>query len=64
MILMAEDYSKDFPYVRVDFYEVTQKIIFGELTFFPASGMPDFNPQKYDKIWGDLLTLPAANRMN
>lgn len=64
MILMAEDYAKDFPYVRVDFYEVIQKIIFGELTFFPASGMPDFTPPQYDKIWGDLLTLPAANRIN
>ncbi len=61
MILMAKDYSKEFPYVRVDFYEVAQKIIFGELTFFPASGMPDFKPQEYDKIWGDLLILPTPN---
>jgi len=61
MIDMATDYAQDFPYVRVDFYEVNQKIIFGELTFFPASGMPDFKPKKYDKIWGDLLTLPKKN---
>jgi len=58
MIEMAENYAKDYPYVRVDFYEVNKKIIFGELTFFPASGMPDFKPKKYDKIWGDLLILP------
>jgi len=61
MIEMAKDYAKDFPYVRVDFYQVNNKIIFGELTFFPASGMPDFKPEKYDKIWGDLLTLPTKN---
>jgi hypothetical protein len=61
MIKMAKDYAKDYPYVRVDFYEVNKKIIFGELTFFPASGMPDFKPKKYDKVWGNLLTLPKAN---
>jgi len=61
MIVMAKDYAKDFPYVRVDFYEVNHKIIFGELTFFPASGMPDFKPENYDKVWGDLLTLPKKN---
>lgn len=61
MITMAKDYAKDFPYVRVDFYEVNNKIIFGELTFFPNSGMPDFKPSEYDKVWGDLLTLPEKN---
>jgi hypothetical protein len=61
MIEMARDYAANFPYVRVDFYEVNKKIIFGELTFFPASGMPDFKPDSYDKIWGDLLILPKNN---
>lgn len=63
MINIAKDLSIDFPYVRVDFYEVNKKIIFGELTFFPASGMPDFKPSKYDKIWGDLLILPKATKI-
>jgi len=61
MIAMARDYARDYPYVRVDFYEVNKKIVFGELTFFPASGMPDFKPETYDKVWGDLLTLPKKN---
>ncbi len=61
MIEIATDLSQEFPYVRVDFYEVDQKIIFGELTFFPNSGMPDFKPAEYDKVWGDLLILPAKN---
>ncbi len=62
MIEIASDLSQEFPYVRVDFYEVDKKIIFGELTFFPNSGMPDFKPEEYDKVWGDLLILPAKNR--
>ena len=31
--------STDFPFVRVDLYEVNGKIYFGELTFSPASGV-------------------------
>lgn len=36
MIKYAEKLSKDFPFVRVDFYNDKEKIIFGELTFTPA----------------------------
>jgi len=36
MIKIAEDLSLGFPFVRVDLYEVKDKIIFGELTFTPA----------------------------
>ena len=58
MIEIAEDLSKEFPFVRVDFYEVNKKIIFGEMTFYPKSGLPDFTPIKYDKLLGDMLILP------
>jgi hypothetical protein len=55
---IAEDLSKEFPFVRVDFYEVNGKVIFGEMTFYPKSGLPDFTPIKYDKLLGDMLILP------
>ena len=58
MARIAEDLAGDFPFVRVDFYEVNNKIIFGEMTFYPKSGLPDFTPPEYDQILGDLLVLP------
>ena len=58
MIEIAKDLSKDFPFVRVDLYEVNGSIVFGEMTFFPKSGLPDFTPIEYDTIIGDLLILP------
>lgn len=61
MIQLAKELSQPFPYVRVDFYEANDKIYFGEFTFFPCSGMPDFIPIEYDKIVGDMLKLPKAN---
>lgn len=57
MIEIAEDLSKDFPHVRVDFYNEFEKIIFGELTFFHFSGTKKFNPAEYDKTFGQYIDL-------
>lgn len=61
MLEIASDLSSHFPYARVDFYQVEGRVIFGEITFFPAGGYPDFKPSAYDKIWGDMLNLPEKN---
>lgn len=62
MLHIAKDLSEPFPFVRVDFYEVDGKVIFGELTFFPKSGLPDFIPAEYDSILGEMLTLPHPQK--
>lgn len=54
---IAADLCKPFQYVRVDLYQVGGKVYFGELTFFPAGGAPDFVPAEYDRIVGDLWSL-------
>ena len=54
---IAADLCKPFQFVRVDLYEVGEKVYFGELTFFPAGGAPDFVPSEYDKIVGDMWEL-------
>ncbi len=62
MIELAEKLSKGIPFVRVDFYEIEGKLYFGELTFFPGSGLTEFIPEKYDNILGDMLELPREKR--
>ena len=57
MIELAERLSKDMPFVRVDFYEIDDKIYFGELTFFPGSGFEEFNPEYYDKVLGEYIDI-------
>ena len=54
---IAEKLSKPFSFVRVDLYQVGGKIYFGELTFFPAGGAPDFKPIEYNKIVGDMWDI-------
>ena len=47
-----------FPYVRVDLYNIHGRIVFGELTFFPGSGLGTFTPAEYNQIIGAQLKLP------
>lgn len=57
MIEISRIISKDIPFVRIDFYEIKGEIYFGEITFFPGSGFTKFYPEKYDKIFGNLIKL-------
>jgi hypothetical protein len=59
---MAKILSKPFPHVRVDFYLENDRIIIGELTFFPGCGMEPFEPEQYDEIVGKYLVLPKKYR--
>ena len=52
MIKVAEELSCEFPHVRVDLYNVNGRVIFGELTFFGASGYQRFVPDEFDFILG------------
>lgn len=54
---IARDLCKPFQYVRVDLYQVGGKVYFGELTFFPAGGAPDFIPAEYDEVVGKMWRL-------
>ncbi|TYA53904.1 glycosyltransferase [Formosa maritima] len=58
MIKLSETLSKSFPFVRVDFYSINGKSIFGEMTFYPSDGRKDFYPDEYNKIIGDYFKLP------
>jgi hypothetical protein len=58
MIKLSEILSANFPFVRVDFYSIEGKAIFGEMTFYPSDGRKDFIPDEYNKIIGDYINLP------
>lgn len=58
MIELANKLSKGYPHIRVDFYEVNNKVYFGELTFYHMSGFQPFIPNKWDYIFGSWLKLP------
>lgn len=57
MISIAEQLSDGFKFLRVDLYNVKGRIYFGELTFYPSSGMTPFVPKEWDEKLGCLLNV-------
>jgi hypothetical protein len=62
LIAAAEKLAEPFPYVRVDLYNVRENILFGEITFFDASGYHTFEPDEFDFILGDCFVLPEESQ--
>ncbi len=58
MVQIAEKLSKDFPYVRIDLYNINGKIYFSEMTFTPAAGKTDYNTEEALNYIGSLIKLP------
>ena len=55
---IATKLSQGQPFLRVDFYEISNTIKFGELTFFPTSGFGGFKPIEWDYKFGEWIELP------
>jgi TupA-like ATPgrasp len=60
MISLAEVLAGSIPFVRIDFFYVQNRIIFGEMTFFPDSGFGAFDPPEWDSTIGSYLELPVS----
>lgn len=60
MLTMAEQLAEGIPFVRTDFYEVADELYFGELTFYPGSGVEEFEPDSWDEELGSWLELPES----
>lgn len=52
MLDAAETLGRGFHFVRCDFYEVSGTPLFGEMTFYPGSGLDKFNPPSLDAEFG------------
>ena len=57
MLELSRILTKEIPFLRTDFYIIDNKIYFGELTFFPASGMSKYQPEEWDLHFGEMLKL-------
>lgn len=57
MLNLAEKLSSNIPFLRVDFYEINNKLYFGELTFYPGSGFEEFKPEEWDEKLGEYIEL-------
>lgn len=51
--------SKNIPIVRLDFYETSKGLFFGEFTFYHNAGYSNASPHEWNIIMGDLVQLPT-----
>ena len=61
MISMAERISQGEPFLRVDLYNINGKLYFGEITFFPASGLLPWTIEEADLAIGKFLEFDETN---
>lgn len=60
MLALSEQLSVNIPQLRVDWYGINDKLYFGELTFFDASGFDYFEPEEWDYTLGSWIDLSQA----
>lgn len=58
MIVVATKLSEGIPFVRIDLYNINNKIYFSEMTFFPGSGFSPFSPEEAETTLGSWIELP------
>lgn len=62
MIAGAERLGRDFAFVRVDCYDIFGRARFGEMTFYPGSGLLPIDPPELDGAMGKLWRDAAAGQ--
>ena len=61
MMNLAAKLSENYPFLRVDLYQIKGKVYFSELTFFPCSGFMPFKDPRHDKEIGEMIKLPLKS---
>lgn len=62
MIDIAETLSQGIPFVRVDLYLCSGNIYFGEMTFYPGTGIEEFSPVEWDYILGEPIEIESVGK--
>ncbi len=66
MLAAAEQLAEGFDFVRVDFYQPDDKPLFGEISFYPGSGLDPFDPPELDgelgRLWLKSKALQGAGQ--
>ena len=58
MVEIDRKLSKDFPFIRVDFFDTDEQVYVAELTFAPGGGATPYHPLSFNKQLGDMFVLP------
>lgn len=57
MIQVAKKISKDYPYIRIDFYDLEERLYIGEITHCHGGGFDQMRPLEWDYTWGAKMKI-------
>jgi hypothetical protein len=60
MVELAEELARGVDFVRVDLYDVGDRIVFGELTNYPGAAVERWEPESVEIELGSYWTLPTV----
>lgn len=52
---IAKELCKGFEFIRIDLYDLGDRVVFGEMTFTPNSGIAEFFTDDAIKIMGERI---------
>ena len=61
MIEISSLLSKDFPFVRVDFFDTIEKLYVAEMTFYPGGGFTHYQPEEFNAWLGKNFIIPKRD---
>jgi len=62
MLAAASVLGGDFNFVRIDFYEISGRPYFGEMTFTPEAGLAKFDPPEIDIMLGEMWSASEGTK--
>lgn len=63
MIAAATEMARGFDFARVDFYQPKAQPLFGEISFYPGSGLDAFDAPELDAVMGALWLRAGGDRL-
>ena len=60
MVAVAERLGDQIDFMRVDLYNIGDRVVFGEITNYPEGGCARFTPPEFDEQLGRRWTLPST----
>ena len=57
MVDIVRKFADDYPFIRIDLYNINGRILFGEFTFYPNAGYDEFLPGEWNNKLGNLINL-------
>lgn len=63
MLRVAERLGDGIDFMRVDLYNVGERVVFGEITNYPEGGWASFDPPEFDRELGTYWDLDGSRRL-